>query len=148
MARGGGGIEIEGAKYVRQTLGDVMPKEARAIARRAVTAVARYVRDTARNNVPTDTGTLKKAIRSRRRKGGRDAANAGIFVTTGNEARNDGWYWGFIEFGTKKMKAQPFIQPTLAEWRSKAPKVFADEWWHQFSREMEKRAKKQRGAGK
>jgi len=146
MARRDSGIEIEGARYVRETLGDVMPREARSIARRAITAVARYVRDTARGHVPVNTGTLKKAIRSRRTKGDRDEANAAVHVTTGPSAKNDGWYWHMVEFRTKKSPAQPFIQPTLSEWGDKAPNAFADEWWTQFRKEMEKRAKKQRGA--
>jgi len=142
----GWGVEIEGAKFVRNTMKDLMPREARNIARRAVVAVARQVRDTARENAPRDSGTLKKAIRSRRSKGGRDKANAEVNVTTGTEARRDGWYWHFIEFGTTKMKAQPFIQPTLAEWRNKAAAAFETEWWGNFRKEMVKRAKKQRGA--
>lgn len=140
------GVEIEGAKFVRNTMKDLMPREARNIARRAVVAVARKVRDTARDHVPVDTGTLRKAIRSRRSKGGRDKANAEVNVTTGSEARNDGWYWHFLEFGTKSQSAQPFIQPTLAEWRNKAAKAFEGEWWSQFAKEMVKRAKRQQGA--
>lgn len=140
------GIEVEGARYVRETMTDLMPREARNIARRAVVAVARQVRDTARHNAPTDTGTLRKAIRSRRSKGGRDKANAEVNVTTGAEARNDGWYWHFIEFGTKRMRARPFIQPTLQEWRNKVAGVFQDEWWINFRKEMIKREKRQQSA--
>ena len=140
------GVELEGAEFVRSTLTDLMPKEARNIARRAVVAVARQVRDTARGNAPKDSGTLRKAIRSKRSKGGMDQANAKVSVTKGATARHDAWYWHIIEFGSKKQAAQPYIQPTLAEWRTKAPRVFGREWWSQFSKEMEKRAKKQRGA--
>ncbi len=140
---GSWGIEVEGAKELRKTLTDLMPKEARNISRRAVVAVAKQVRDTARDNAPEAGGTLRKAIRSARTKARGDQANAAVHVTTGNEARHDAFYWFFVEFGTKNMSARPFIQPTLQEWRPKAPIAFGDEWWNQFEREMKKRAKKQ-----
>ena len=142
------GLEVEGAKELNRTLADIMPAEARRIARRSVVAVAKKVRDTARQNAPRAGGTLRKAIRSAKRKAGRDEANAAVHVTTGNEARNDAFYWFFVEFGTRKQAAQPFIQPTIKEWEPKAPSAFADEWWGQFQKEMEKRARKQAQAAR
>ena len=47
-----------------------------------------------RQAAPKDTGTLKRAIRFRKKKGRQQ-----IIITHGKGQRNDAWYWKFVEFG-------------------------------------------------
>lgn len=124
---------------LEHTLTAVLPREARNIGRRAIVAVAREVRDDIRAAGPVDRGTLRKAVRSRREKGGRDTVEAGIRITEGREARHDAFHWRFVEFGTQHMPPVPFILPTVKSWRSKVGGVFVRHWWPQFEREMAKR---------
>jgi HK97 gp10 family phage protein len=95
------------------------------------------VRKSAQQKVPTDTGALKRAITTRansklgKRMGGA-AMQVGIrggakeYV---NNARNrrtgrvgqsyeqggNQFYFRFLEFGTSKLAARPFLRPALAE---------------------------------
>ncbi|MGL6245644.1 HK97-gp10 family putative phage morphogenesis protein [Pseudomonas sp.] len=51
----------------------------------------------------------------------------------GAKSASDPYYWKFVEFGTKKMAAQPFIRPA-AEALPEALGVFADEMSVQFKK--------------
>ena len=93
-------------------------------------AGAREVRDVAKRNAPVMTlgtslnapyrkpGTVKQAIRVRTSKADRRAGDVGVFVNVrpakagqrGAKNPNDPFYWRFLEFGTKKMPAKPFLQ--------------------------------------
>ena len=70
----------------------------------------------AKKNVPVDTGVLKRAIFMKQI---REASNnskqtyyVGVRKGKGERKKNrDGWYFHFVEFGTRKMPAQPFLRP-------------------------------------
>lgn len=67
---------------------------------------AKIIADEARRLVPVDTGALKASIKERLDSGGSTYAEASILV---------GEYYGvFVEFGTSKMAAQPFLRPAFA----------------------------------
>lgn len=78
--------------------------------------------------VPTKrraVGTVRKNIVVRNSKLARKAGNEGVFVgvrplrgartkklgKAGANNPNDPFYWHFLEFGTKKMAARPFLRP-------------------------------------
>ena len=79
----------------------------------AVRAGANVIRDEARRKVPIKTGTLKKSIVSIQRK-----AQNGLItfsVTPSKGGKNSGWYAHFVEFGTSKMSAKPFMRPAFEQ---------------------------------
>ena len=81
--------------------------------------------------VPTKTrkpGTVKRAISVRNSKFARQRGDEGVFVSVRplkGAARikklgkasaknpNDPFYWRFLEFGTKNMRARPFMRPAV-----------------------------------
>lgn len=154
MAKGSGGgafgatssrrtqVHIEGLPELKKTLTKVMPREARNILRRTVTVVARDVRDDLRAGAAKRTRTLEKAIRSRRDRGTRDEARAGVYITHGKGAKRDAWYWHMVEWGTRKVRAQPFIGPTVRRWESLLANRFRRSFRGEFEKEMAKRARK------
>lgn len=79
----------------------------------AIRASANVVRDRAREIVPIDTGTLKKSIRSIQRKA--KQGEVMFSVTPSKGGKNSGWYAHFIEFGTSKQVAQPFLRPAFEQ---------------------------------
>jgi HK97 gp10 family phage protein len=116
------------------------------IVRDAVLAGARVARDKARNSAPVRTGKLKKNIIAVRLKqsdtpGG---ATAGIRVKKpsgkqtktlkrpGKKGRTQKtqwdapFYWKFLELGTSKMRAHPFIRPAWDGSLPEIEKVVAD----------------------
>lgn len=138
------GIRIEGMRELTETLKDVSPAEGRRIARRTVTRIGRLVRDSARQRAPEGpTGNLKRSIKSRGARGGPDEAGAKVYADKSGGRTGSGYHWHLLEFGTVKMPAQPFINPTLEEYRPAIPVIYRREWWPQYSKEMEKRARRQ-----
>lgn len=94
----------------------------------AIRASANVIRDEARRLVPKDSRNLEKSIVSIQRK----ALNGEIIfsVTPSRKGKYDGWYAHFIEFGTVKQTAQPFLRPafeTMQDEALQAAKVYIQE---------------------
>lgn len=141
-------MRIEGIEALTKTLVDISPAEARRIARRTVTSVARLVRDRVRANAPVGkTGNLRKSVKSRRSKGSRDEASAEVWVDQSGGRSGKGYHWHFVEFGTTNMVAQPFVTPTVEAIKPNIPTLYRSRWWPEYRAELVKRAKKQAKRG-
>ena len=123
-------VRIEGLDELKRKLAEVPKAMRKRVLRNALAAGAREVRDVAKRNAPVLTlgtslnapyrkpGTVKQAIRVRTSKADRRAGDVGVFVNVrpakagqrGAKNPNDPFYWRFLEFGTKKMPAKPFLQ--------------------------------------
>ena len=123
-------VRIEGLDELKRKLSEVPKAMRKRVLRNALAAGAREVRDVAKRNAPVLTlgtslkapyrkpGTVKQAIRVRTSKADRRAGDVGVFVNVrpakagqrGAKNPNDPFYWRFLEFGTKKMPAKPFLQ--------------------------------------
>ena len=123
-------VRIEGLDNLKRKLAEVPKAMRKRVLRNALAAGAREVRDVAKRNAPVMTlgtslkapyrkpGTVKQAIRVRTSKADRRAGDVGVFVNVrpaksgqrGAKTPNDPFYWRFLEFGTKKMPARPFLQ--------------------------------------
>ncbi len=123
-------VRIEGLDNLKRKLAEVPKAMRKRVLRNALAAGAREVRDVAKRNAPVLTlgtslkapyrkpGTVKQAIRVRTSKADRRAGDVGVFVNVrpakagqrGAKNPNDPFYWRFLEFGTRKMPARPFLQ--------------------------------------
>ena len=123
-------VRIEGLDELKRKLSEVPKAMRKRVLRNALAAGAREVRDVAKRNAPVLTlgtslkapyrkpGTVKQAIRVRTSKADRRAGDVGVFVNVrpakagqrGAKNPNDPFYWRFLEFGTRKMPARPFLQ--------------------------------------
>lgn len=72
----------------------------------------------AERRAPSRTGTLKRNIRVR---GGRGKKRIRFRIGTTKKA----YYAGFVEYGTKNMRPQPFLRPALDGKADEATRVFA-----------------------
>lgn len=79
----------------------------------AVRAGANIIRDEARRKVPKRSGNLAKSIISMQRKA--EQGQVKFSVTPSKGGNNDGWYAHFVEFGTVKMSAKPFLRPAFEQ---------------------------------
>ena len=79
----------------------------------ATRAAANVVRDRARELVPKRTKNLAKSIVSIQQKAGQGQIK--FSVTPSRGGKYDGWYAHFIEFGTVKMSAKPFMRPAMEQ---------------------------------
>lgn len=141
MARGG--IEVEGLEGLEATLGDLSQREARNLNRATIHAMAGRVRDDARLRAPKDKGTLKKAIKAKRRRPRNpDQPFSDIMVEHGNDAKHDAFYWRFVEYGTQTQGARPFIGPAADALRPDVARIYREEFMRKYARFLERRAKK------
>lgn len=69
---------------------------------------ARRVAEDVENDIvagcPVDTGLLVSTIRA-------ESVGDTVYITIGTD------YWAYVEYGTSKMAAQPFIRPALSRRR-------------------------------
>ena len=78
----------------------------------ATRAAANVIRDEARIRVPKKTKDLAKSIISIKRRA--ETRNQVKFSVTPSKGKNKaGWRAHFIEFGTSKMSAKPFLRPAF-----------------------------------
>lgn len=126
-----GSIHVEGLRDLGERMKalsfDINSRGSRAATR----AAARVIQEAAKKNAAPmrDTGNLERSIMTRMIPKGktRYTAEAHVAVRTGKvsrkeraaarkkgvAARVDAYYWRFVEFGTVKMAARPFMRPAL-----------------------------------
>ena len=85
----------------------------------AIRAGANVIRDEARIRVPKKTKDLAKSIVSIKRRA--ETRNQVKFSVTPSRGKNKaGWRAHFIEFGTSKMSAKPFLRPAFESSENKS----------------------------
>lgn len=127
-------IKIEGLEQLVKNLRQ-LPKELQGKPlQQAVGRASRVVRDEAKKRAPQgsyanrsenapEPGRLHENIVSAKRKsqGGADMEYLVMVRTRGKkDSRKNAWYWHFLEFGTSKQPAQPFLRPAFEAKKSEA----------------------------
>lgn len=128
--------KVQGLDELQAVLRSLPDKLRRRALRNALAAGARLVRNAAKTAAPRirpqapavqrgerRPGTLADALRVRTSKDARRAGNVGVFVNVrpakgaqrGAKKPTDPFYWRFVEFGTKRMRPQPYLQPAGAK---------------------------------
>jgi HK97 gp10 family phage protein len=137
--------EVRGLKELMAGLNALPANLSKNAAFQALNAAARTVRDEAKRRAPVlkgvargrKPGTLRAAIRasrSRRSKPGQGWHEVIVRVkpltgrqraafrkaggTRGADNPADPYYWWWVEFGTQKMAARPFLRPAFESTRS------------------------------
>ena len=152
-------VKVNGLKELNAALLELPLKIRGRPLRAAVAKAAKVVRDEARRKAPVDTGLLKREIihtRSRSQSAeGRETYIVLIrqlmkkYADTRRNRRagrvgkrykveGQAFYWKFLEFGTSKMSARPFLRPAFESRQQEAVRVMAD----QLKTEIEKQARK------
>lgn len=128
----GESVRIDGLKELGVSLRGLSRDMATKAARQAVAAGASVVRAQARKNTPSDTGNLKKAIVMKRKRNTNLTEEYGVSVRVGKKSDvtrakagtgalgKDAFYARFLEFGTVKKAARPFLAPALSQSIQKA----------------------------
>jgi HK97 gp10 family phage protein len=140
MARGEA-VRIEGLAQLERALRELPQRIANRGLRAAVYAGAKVVRDEARERAPRAAqslgpnqpppGTLRRSLimKHARELSGGGRQTFYVLVRHGKKYRKQGkkgnlsqdaWYWRFVEFGTRKMRARPFLRSALEVRRREA----------------------------
>lgn len=137
-------VKVTGLKELKQRLSTLERKAKNRIAVKAMRRGGVIIRDQARANAPLlkekvphrKRGTLRKSIVTSTKPQKDGSVRTIIFVRTlknnkilefksktgksGAYNPNDPFYWRFVEFGTSKMPAQPFLQPAFSTKKEQA----------------------------
>lgn len=148
MAKSFLSVRLSGLEDASRQLTDVAPRSANTIMRNVVTDIAREVRDEARKQAPVDEGTLRRAIKSSRRRGRKDKPKASVYIEHGQGAKFDAYYWHFIEFGTVasgdavRTGEQPYITPAVESVAGNLPRLLREKFASRYEREMARLARR------
>ena len=156
-------FKIEGLAELGKTLRELPKRVARNGLRVSVYAGAKVVRDEARARAPKaeqplgpnqpPPGTLKRSVIMKHIPELSSLTRQTFFVTVrhGKKYRKQGkngnlsqdaWYWRFVEFGTRKMRAQPFLRPALEAKRREAGQAMKDRLSERIEMEASKLSRK------
>ena len=119
-------VKVAGIDELKRALAALPSKIRRKALTKALRAGARVVQKSARVAVPVlatpnayrTKGLLKRKISVRVSKESRRNGDVGVFVNIkpapkgqrGAKSKLDPFYWRFVQFGTKKMTARPFME--------------------------------------
>jgi HK97 gp10 family phage protein len=156
-----GKIVILGLDELRQQMRGLSNKLTDKPMRRAVAFGAGVVRDAARNLAPVRTGKMRASISTRRDtqdsiKGRREVRGIGIFRVKALYADNPKnrqkgragkpyltdpptFYWKFVEFGTVKMQARPFLRPAFEQTKQVAAETIRTRLKQELQQVLKKR---------
>jgi len=101
-------VIVENLPALQRDFADLTAKMQRQVLRAALQKSARLVARSAKQKVPRRTGALQKAI------GTRTSVRSATAESTIGFNRK-AFYGRFIELGTSKMAAKPFLRPALDE---------------------------------
>jgi HK97 gp10 family phage protein len=99
----------------------------------------------AKKRVPKKTGRLRKAIKAKRRRGKPGQPVSDVIVESGKNAKNDGFYWRFVEFGTGgpvPQPEQPFLRPAKDMIQSNMPKIVEEQFTKKLAAAVKREQKK------
>mgnify|MGYP000008431021 CR=1 FL=1 len=140
-------VQIKGLDALAKALKELPDRVAKNGLRAAVYAGAKVIRDEAKLQAPVATGdlgpnqpppgTLKRSVILKQIPELSKKNKQTFFVTVrhGKKYRKQGkkgnlsqdaWYWRFVEFGTRKMRARPFLRPALEAKRRDAVQAMKD----------------------
>lgn len=146
MSKNDAAMSIEGTDEMAKILEKIAPNHARNLMRSTVHGVASEITKRAKKLVPTDTGNLKKSLKTKRRRGKPSKPVSDVIAETRQRAKNDGFYWRFVEYGTRNgRKEQPFMRPARDEVFSQLDQIIAKQFTKKLAsavKRAQKRAKR------
>lgn len=117
-------MELEGMDNLIRRI-EEMGKAGVRVENKALKKAGELIVEEAKNNVPVKTEKLKKGLKVSgvRKKNGNKFVLAGI-----QKGDNSKIFYGkFLEFGTSKMKAQPFMGPAYESKKEEAKEIIKQE---------------------
>jgi HK97 gp10 family phage protein len=107
------------------------------VVRKGIREGAKIILKPARKAAPKRTGLTRKAIKTKVMKRKKDRIGLNVQIGKG-EYKGETFYAAFVEFGTRRMKARPFLGPAYYKYRRKAMKVTERVMLEMFYSEMAK----------
>lgn len=114
-------FRIEGLEHLESQFDRLAETSKKKVMMKALNAGIAPIKKEAKANAPVDKGVLKSQIRSKQMRLTAKPA-VGIYVS------GKAFYWYFIENGTSKMAAAPFLRPAADSKHEEAVDKFKEKW--------------------
>lgn len=143
-------LDFSGLSDLSRDLEILSKAESRAVLNRAVRAGAGVVKEEIINTAPEKSGKLKRNIVVLSGKGAPGTATAGVHIRGRNPANgnsdttmktnspNNAFYWRFLEEGTSKMPAHPFVRPAFDSKQDESAQAAFEEMTRAFDEAISK----------
>jgi HK97 gp10 family phage protein len=119
-------IKVAGLKELERKLLTFEPKLGRKIIRQALRSGAKVIHSAVKADVPVETGALKESLKVRAMR--KRKHSYGVMIATSEGwFKGDEFYGAFLEFGTSKMPARPFVRPAFDSEKDNAAKIIVNE---------------------
>ena len=115
------GFRVEGLEHLESQFDRLAETSKKKVMMKALNAGIAPIKKEAKANAPVDKGVLKSQIRSKQMKYTEKPA-VGIYVS------GKAFYWYFIENGTSKMAAAPFLRPAVDSKYEEGVNKFKEKW--------------------
>lgn len=123
-------VKIDGLEEVIAVLESIAPREAKNLARSTVHASAGVIAKDAKRFMPSDTGAMKKATKTKRRSIKGSVFRSDVLVTAA------AFYWRFREYGQgPDMREDAMFMKSVALFRKDWQNIFKE----QFGKKLEAR---------
>ncbi len=161
-------VKVEGLAQLAKALRELPDRVAKNGLRVAVYSGAKVILDEARLRAPKAAeslgprqpppGTLRRSVIMKHIPELSSLTRQTFFVTVrhGKKYRKQGkkgnlsqdaWYWRFVEFGTSKMRARPFLRPALEAKRREAVQAMKERLRERVEQEAKNLGPQSLGAG-
>ena len=118
-------IELQGMQGLLNSLTELGRKGSR-IENKALKAAAKPILDAAVANAPVLSGAGKAGLKISRVKTKGDTKT--VLIGIGKGDISEIFYMKFLEFGTSKMPARPFLQPAYESKKNEAIRILKEEF--------------------
>ena len=142
-------VQVIGMDDIKKLLTQFTPKHANNLSRALIHGLASSTVKEAKKKVPVDKGTLKKSIKAKRKKSKPGQPVSDVIIEQGKSAKNDGFYWHMVEYGTggpSPQPEQPFMRPAKDFIQANMPRIIDEQFTKKLTalikREQKKAAKK------
>ena len=122
-------FRIEGLEHLESQFDRLAETSKKKVMMKALNAGIAPIKKEAKANAPVDKGVLKSQIRSKQMRLTAKPA-VGIYVS------GKAFYWYFIENGTSKMAAAPFLRPAVDSKHEEAVDKFKEKWKAEIDKVM------------
>lgn len=114
---------ISGGEALAAALAEIPKAMEKKILARAMRDAAKPMLDDAKRLAPVLTGQLRKSIKIRSIKRNRKGRVGVVISTEKGFFKGETFYGAFLEFGTKKLPARPFIRPAFEANKARSAKI-------------------------
>ena len=124
-------MSVTGTDEIGNLLEQIAPRHARNIMRATIHGIATEVRKDISQNAPVgEKKRLRRGVKARRRKSPPDKPVSVVYF------QKDAYYWRFLEYGTVKMPAQPFVTPAKERHNATKDQVMKEKFGKAFEKAL------------